>query len=91
MISQENEILEDPLASLKAIDLANLTDVACQIGVPNLLYDNFQDVILVVYDLSGVVVTGVAGEAAHGVRHLVYVDAYVPGDQQSVVDLASWD
>lgn len=52
-----------------------------------LKYENLEDVILLGYSMSGVVVTGVAEEAAEHIRHLVYLDAFVPQDGQSLADI----
>ena len=48
-------------------------------GVPDL-----HDVVLVGYSYSGMVVTGVAEGAAERLSQLVYLDAYVPGDGESM-------
>jgi hypothetical protein len=36
---------------------------------------------------AGMIITGVAEHALQRLRHLVYVDAFIPGDGQSVLDL----
>lgn len=50
-------------------------------------YEDLHDVILVGYSFSGVVITGVAEKTPYDIRHLVYLDAYVPGNQQSLADM----
>jgi pimeloyl-ACP methyl ester carboxylesterase len=47
-------------------------------------YEDLHDVILVGYSYSGMVVTGVAESAAERLSQLVYLDAYVPGDGESM-------
>jgi pimeloyl-ACP methyl ester carboxylesterase len=47
-------------------------------------YEDLHDVILVGYSYSGMVVTGVADCAPERLAKLVYVDAYVPGDGESM-------
>ncbi len=51
-----------------------------------LKYEDLRNVILLGYSISGAVVTGVAEEAAERIGHLVYLDAYVLEDGQSVAD-----
>jgi len=49
-----------------------------------LAYEDLQDVILVGYSYSGMVVTAVAERAPERLAHLVYLDAFVPGDGDSL-------
>jgi pimeloyl-ACP methyl ester carboxylesterase len=51
-----------------------------------LKYEDLRNVILLGYSLSGPVITGVAEQAAERLGHLVYLDAYVLGDGESVAD-----
>jgi pimeloyl-ACP methyl ester carboxylesterase len=51
-----------------------------------LKYENLSDVILLGYSISGPVITGVAEKDAERIGHLVYLDAYVLEDGQSVAD-----
>jgi pimeloyl-ACP methyl ester carboxylesterase len=51
-----------------------------------LKYEDFNNVILLGYSISGAVITGVAEEAAERIGHLVYLDAYVLEDGQSLAD-----
>jgi len=51
-----------------------------------LKYENLSDVILLGYSISGPVITGVAEKAVERIGHLVYLDAYVLEDGQSVAD-----
>ena len=49
---------------------------------------DLQHVILVGHSYSGMVITGVADRVPHRVAHLVYLDAVVPHDGQSMADIA---
>lgn len=51
-----------------------------------LKYEDLSEVILLGYSISGPVISGVAEEAAERIRHLVYLDAYVLQNGQSVAD-----
>ncbi len=53
-----------------------------------LFYEDLSDVILVGYSGSGAVATGVAELAADRIAHLVYLDALILQDGQSVADIA---
>jgi len=61
------------------------THVQDIVGV--LEYEDLRDVVLVGHSYSGMVITGVAEQAAERLRHLVYLDAFVPVDGQSMNDL----
>jgi pimeloyl-ACP methyl ester carboxylesterase len=50
-------------------------------------YEGLADFILVGHSYGGMVVTGVADRVPERVRHLVYLDAFVPADGQSLDDL----
>jgi pimeloyl-ACP methyl ester carboxylesterase len=52
-----------------------------------LAYEDLRDVILVGHSSSGAVITGVADRVPERIAHLVYLDAFVPEDGQSVFDL----
>lgn len=49
--------------------------------------EDLRDIILVGHSYGGMVATGVADAVPERIRHLVYVDAFVPGDGQSLNDL----
>lgn len=51
-----------------------------------LKYEKLSDVVLLGYSISGPVISGVAEKAADKIDHLVYLDAYVLEDGQSVAD-----
>jgi len=53
-----------------------------------LIYEDLWDVNLVGYSSGGMVATGVAELAPDRIAHLIYLDALVPQDGQSVADLA---
>lgn len=49
-----------------------------------LLFEDLEDVVLLGYSYGGMVVTGSLEHIAPRVKHLVYLDAFVPKDGQSV-------
>lgn len=53
-----------------------------------LLYEDLRDVVLLGFSYGGAVVTGALEHVADRVRHLVYLDAFVPDDGQSVLSLS---
>ncbi len=52
-------------------------------------YEDLRDFILLGHSYGGMVVTGVADRVPQHVRHLVYLDAFVPADGQSLNDLTA--
>jgi pimeloyl-ACP methyl ester carboxylesterase len=50
-----------------------------------LLFENLRDVILVGHSYGGMVITGVADRAPERIRHLVFIDALLPADGESLV------
>ncbi len=50
--------------------------------------EDLRDVVLVGHSYGGMVATGVADRAAEQIARLVYLDAFVPRDGQSLADLA---
>lgn len=62
------------------------THIADILGV--LRFEDLHDVFLVGHSYGGMVATGVADRAAERIAHLVYLDAFVPRDGQSLADLA---
>jgi pimeloyl-ACP methyl ester carboxylesterase len=50
-------------------------------------FEDLTDVILVGYSYSGMVITGVADRVPERLAQLVYLDAFVPEDGQSLADL----
>jgi pimeloyl-ACP methyl ester carboxylesterase len=56
--------------------------------VNTVLYEDLSDIVLVGFSYGGFVVTGAVEHVGDRVRHLVYVDAFVPADGDTVVALA---
>jgi pimeloyl-ACP methyl ester carboxylesterase len=50
-------------------------------------YEDLRDVVLVGHSYGGMVATGVVDRAAGRIARLIYVDAFVPRNGQSLVDL----
>lgn len=65
------------------VDLTtHITDVS------NLLsFEDITDVVLVGHSYAGMVITGVAATAPERLRQLIYLDAYLPDEGQSEVEL----
>jgi pimeloyl-ACP methyl ester carboxylesterase len=66
-----------------AIDLE--THIADVLGV--LEFEDLRDVVLIGHSYGGMVATGVADRAAGRVARLIYLDAFVPKDGQSLFQL----
>lgn len=54
-------------------------------------YEDLRDFVLVGHSYGGMVVTGVADRVPERVKRLVYLDAFVPADGQSLSDLVQGD
>ncbi len=66
-----------------SIDLeTHITDVLNVIH-----YEDLQDVVLLGHSYGGMVATGVAARAGDRIAQLIYLDAFVPRDGQSLFDL----
>jgi pimeloyl-ACP methyl ester carboxylesterase len=52
--------------------------------VHQVLYEDLQDIVLLGFSYGGAVVTGALEHIAERVRHLVYLDAFVPAHGESV-------
>ena len=52
------------------------------------LYEDLEDVVLLGFSYGGAVVTGAVAHLAGRIRELVFLDAFVPGDGDTVADLA---
>ena len=50
-------------------------------------FENLKDFVLVGHSYGGMVATGVADRVPERVRQLIYLDAFVPGHGQSLLDL----
>lgn len=62
-------------------------DLHIQDVVSVIEYEDVQDFVLVGHSYGGMVATGVADRVPERVRHLVYLDAFVPQHGQSLNDL----
>ncbi|WP_269618300.1 alpha/beta hydrolase [Zhongshania sp. BJYM1] len=70
------------LASPQITLSTHIQDVVNQI-----LYEDLSDIVLLGYSYGGAVVTGCLDHIADRVSHLVYLDAFVPSDGESVLEL----
>jgi len=52
-----------------------------------LFYEDLNDIVLVGFSYGGMVVTGVADRMPERIRHLVYLDAFLPRDGQAVYSI----
>jgi pimeloyl-ACP methyl ester carboxylesterase len=50
-------------------------------------YEDLRDIVLIGHSYGGMVATGVADRARDRVTRLIYIDAFVPADSQSLLDL----
>jgi pimeloyl-ACP methyl ester carboxylesterase len=55
--------------------------------VNTILYEDLHDIILVGHSYGGMVITGVADRVPDRIRRLVYLDAFVPNDGESVLSI----
>lgn len=55
--------------------------------VNHVLYEDLTEIVLLGFSYGGFVVTGALEHIAERVRHLVYLDAFVPADGQTVSEL----
>ena len=56
--------------------------------VNHILYEDHREIVLLGFSYGGMVVTGALASVADRVRHLVYLDAFVPADGDSVFALS---
>src|SRR5436190_6900753 len=54
-------------------------------------YEDLRDIVLIGHSYGGMVATGVADRARDRITQLIYVDAFVPQDGQSLLDLNESD
>jgi pimeloyl-ACP methyl ester carboxylesterase len=54
-------------------------------------YEDLRDVVLVGHSYGGMVIAGAADRVPERLRHLVYLDAFVPEDGQAMLDLMTPD
>lgn len=59
----------------------HITDV-----VNTILYEDLTDIVLLGFSYGGMVVSGALDHIGDRVKHLVYLDAFVPSDGESVMD-----
>jgi pimeloyl-ACP methyl ester carboxylesterase len=71
------------LASPQVCLTTHITDV-----VNTIWYEDLDGIVLLGYSYGGMVVTGALEHIGDRVRHLVYLDAFVPGDGQSLNSIA---
>ena len=71
------------LASPQVNLTTHVTDV-----VNTVLFEDLTDIVLLGYSYGGMVVTGALEHIADRVAHLVYLDAFLPDDGQSLRDLS---
>ncbi|TCC90157.1 alpha/beta hydrolase [Pedobacter frigiditerrae] len=55
--------------------------------VNQILYENLDDVVLVGHSYGGMVITGVVDSIPDRIKKMIYVDAFLPNDGESVVGL----
>jgi len=55
--------------------------------VNTILYEDLHDIILVGHSYGGMVITGVADRVPDRIKRLVYLDAFIPGDGESVMSI----
>ena len=55
--------------------------------VNTILYEDLHDIILVGHSYGGMVITGVAERVPERIKRLVYLDAFVPNDGESVISI----
>lgn len=54
------------------------------------LYEDLRDIVLLGFSYGGMVVTGALDHIGDRVRHLVYLDAFVPSDGESAMTLSGY-
>ncbi|HKP55116.1 MAG TPA: alpha/beta hydrolase [Polyangiales bacterium] len=59
--------------------------------VNTILYEDLKDIVLLGFSYGGFVVTGALEHIADRVRHLVYLDAFVPNDGESMLRVLGHD
>ena len=54
-------------------------------------YEDLQNLILVGHSYAGMIITAVAEQAVERLRHLVYLDAFIPENGESLIDVIGED
>lgn len=57
--------------------------------VNTILFEDLHDIVLVGHSYGGMVITGVADRVPERIKKLIYLDAFVPNDGESVADIRS--
>jgi pimeloyl-ACP methyl ester carboxylesterase len=90
-----HEVFTPTLTGLgERVHLGNPTvglDTHIQDIIMVLEYEELRDVILVGYSYSGMVITGVAELVPERISQLIYLDAFVPQDGQSMLEMLGPD
>ncbi len=73
------------LASPQVGLTTHVEDVTRQI-----VYEDLTEIVLLGFSYGGMVVTGALEHVSERVSELVYLDAFVPGDRQAVVDITGF-
>jgi pimeloyl-ACP methyl ester carboxylesterase len=60
-------------------------DTHIQDVVNTILFEELQDVVMVGHSYGGMVVTGAADRIPERIEHLIYLDAFIPQDGESVI------
>jgi pimeloyl-ACP methyl ester carboxylesterase len=58
--------------------------------VNEIKWKDLDQIVLVGHSYGGLVITGVAEQVGERIASIVYLDAFIPGDEQSFADLAPW-
>lgn len=91
--AQGHEVFTPALTGIGArVHLASpqvTLDTHIQDVVNLILYEDLRDIVLLGFSYGGMVVTGALAHIAERVSHLVYLDAFVPANGQSVMDLVA--
>src|ERR1700681_2293830 len=72
-------------AHLAHADIDLETHIADVLGM--LTYEDLRGVNLIGHSYGGMVATGIADRARERIAKLIYIDAFVPNDNESIVDL----
>jgi len=63
-------------------------------NIVNLIkFENLHDIILIGHSYGGMVISGVAGQVPERIKHLIYLDAFVPQNGESIqtiIDSTRW-
>lgn len=86
--SQGHEVFTPSLTGIGEREHLTHPDVTLSTHIDDVvnlvLYEDLTDIVLLGFSYGGMVVTGAMARLADRVAHLVYLDAFVPGDGDSV-------